>query len=91
MAVVRIPRQSVPTSAKVLLPSLTLMYLEICNDTDAPIKFGAWDADGLCVIPNQDVQARGVLTYEAKFGNLVFGLQWKASAQGLVGWAQGEI
>jgi len=91
MSGLRIARQIIPlVCTTVQATTVVLMYLEVCNPTEAPVTFGAWDMEGLCVIPSQPIQAGGMLTYEAKFGNLLSGLRWQASAPGLIGWAQGE-
>lgn len=85
------PRQRVPTSLTVVSDTpIRLLYLEIINDTSQPITFSAYDSQGLCVIPNRQIDAAAVMTYESKFGAPVSGLRWKASAEGLVGWFHGE-
>jgi hypothetical protein len=81
-------RQKIPTTlTQIMGRSFFLYWLEVNNDTAGVIRFGAYDGAGLAIIPMQDVQPGGVMTYKAESGAPVAaGMSWIASAPGLVGW-----
>jgi hypothetical protein len=84
-------RRKIPTVLTVLFESpALLLYLEAVNSTSDSITLHVEDLAGLLVIPDRLIEANGILTYECKYGAPINGIQWKASADGLVGWFRGE-
>jgi hypothetical protein len=90
------PRTAVPVvltsiSASSLGIPFKLVYLEAANNTSGALSFAAYDDDGLCIIPTQQIQPYALLTYNASWGAPCKGLNWIAGGPGLVGWYKGEF
>lgn len=87
-------RYAIPTQLTQGNPGpFRLYYLEVNNNTGGSISFAAYDSQGLCVIPEQDIGAGVMMTYECRVGAPVNGLFWIAGSEGLIGWfsAQGTV